>query len=269
MKQKGFRVGQQQQSAASGGETDGREDSSPAARKQLDAAAALAAPESAPALRSRRKAARAKRKAEAMLKLSGEPEAEMEWQRISTVEPPPQPTVAKVPVEEKGAKRKRGANERAGGAKRQKGHGRHDDEVVDFHAMDSWGWDQINLPEAMLISDDLGGILELEEIEGIDVAYVNDENNGQTVKFKVVGLRLEAGTLPASPAARVGKLPTCCARKDKPEGGEVKEEVDEGTPPGPGELARVRFLEILCLMLCSVFRSTDCSRFRRRRLRQR
>lgn len=52
---------------------------------------------------------------------------------------------------------------------------------------DSWGWSEVRYPESMLLSDDLGGFVCLEELDDVDVEYMGDERTGRTVTFKVRG----------------------------------------------------------------------------------
>ncbi|RUS18719.1 P-loop containing nucleoside triphosphate hydrolase protein [Endogone sp. FLAS-F59071] len=114
-------------------------------------------------------------------------EVELEWAAVSNSVPPPLPAEDEIlTIPGKSRKNKR---------KRQGGSNGHNMATAEAQQMrvddaDSWGWSEVRYPESMLLSDDLGGFVCLEELDDVDVEYIGDERTGRTVTFKVGQLQL-------------------------------------------------------------------------------
>ncbi|KAJ1643050.1 ATP-dependent RNA helicase, partial [Dispira simplex] len=71
--------------------------------------------------------------------------------------------------------------------------------------MDNWDWREVSCPDNMVLGDDMGGFLCLEEIDGVDCIWEDNGDLGRTVRFeKAVPTGKDAVATPQN-AAKPGK----------------------------------------------------------------
>ncbi|KAK9709426.1 ATP-dependent RNA helicase [Basidiobolus ranarum] len=109
--------------------------------------------------------------------------AESEWEKLSNFAPPPLPGKQEDEVFIAGSK-KRKANKKRKRGNEQKVVQSQDFEDIGVDDLNSLDWSEVSYPKQMLLSDELGGFVCLEEIDGIDCDWIGDENSGRMIKFK-------------------------------------------------------------------------------------
>src|SRR5688572_21622884 len=128
---------------------------------------------------SKRAAKRARKKKKQDEGLNSIPE--QEWRMVSLLNPPPIPTEKEednlVATSSNNNKKRKRKNAVQGDSSNK------NNEVVDLNSLE---WSEVNYPDSIFMGDEIGGFLCLEEIDDIDVEYVdNKETQGKTIKFKV------------------------------------------------------------------------------------
>ncbi|ORX90635.1 P-loop containing nucleoside triphosphate hydrolase protein [Basidiobolus meristosporus CBS 931.73] len=109
--------------------------------------------------------------------------AETEWEKVSNFAPPPLPSKGDENVFVAGSKKRKPNKKRKRGAAPQPTSSpEYEDIGVDD--LNSLDWSEVSYPEQMLLSDELGGFVCLEEIDGVECDWIGDESSGRMVKFK-------------------------------------------------------------------------------------